>query len=96
MSDRWESDATGLPTRRVPQPGIDADVAHLGFDHCFEGWRGAARIRDERFSLQLTSSLDRLVVFYPGNRPYDLGERVHVEPFATLADTTATEAALYG
>lgn len=38
--------------------------------------------------------LDRLVVFYPGNRPYDLDDRVHVEPFATLADTTATEAVL--
>ena len=48
LTDRWESDASGLPTRRVPQPGIDADVSHLAFDHCFEGWRGPARIRDEK------------------------------------------------
>ena len=24
LSDRWESDPTGLPTRKVPQAGIDA------------------------------------------------------------------------
>jgi aldose 1-epimerase len=36
----------------VPQPGIDGDVSHLAFDHCFEGWRGtAARMRDEKLSL---------------------------------------------
>jgi aldose 1-epimerase len=69
-SDRWDKDALELPVRRVAQPGIDADVAHLEFDHCFEGWRGAARIRDERFSLSLTSSLDRLVVFTPREREY--------------------------
>jgi aldose 1-epimerase len=52
-SGRWESDdATGLPTRRVPQTGIDGDVRHLAFDHCFDGWRGAARIRDEKMSLR--------------------------------------------
>jgi aldose 1-epimerase len=37
---------------RVPQPGIDGDVANLAFDHCFEGWRGAARMRDEKLSLR--------------------------------------------
>jgi hypothetical protein len=68
LSDRWESDATGLPTRKVPQPGIDGDVAHLAFDHCFEGWRGAARIRDEKLSLKLSSSLPYLVVFTPETR----------------------------
>ena len=36
--------------KAVPQPGVDADVAHLAYDHCFEGWVGPARIRDERFS----------------------------------------------
>ena len=64
-SDRWDTDATQLPTRKVAQPGIDSDVAHLDFDHCFEGWQGAARIRDEKFSLQLTSSLRYLVVYTP-------------------------------
>ena len=66
LTDRWESDpATQLPTRRVPQPGIDADVAHLDFDHCFEGWQGAARLRDERLRVTLTSSLPYLVVYTP-------------------------------
>jgi aldose 1-epimerase len=70
LSDRWDSDASGLPTRKVPQPGIDGDIAHLDFDHCFEGWRGPARIRDEKLSLRLTSSLPYLVVFTPTDRPY--------------------------
>lgn len=75
IRDRWEADATKLPTRRVAQPGIDADVAHLDFDNCFDGWRGPARIRDEKLSLSLTSDLDRLVVYTP---PHD--EHFAVEP----------------
>jgi aldose 1-epimerase len=52
LTERWDNDASGLPTRHVPQPGIDGDVANLAFDNCFEGWRGAARIRDEKMSLR--------------------------------------------
>lgn len=90
LSDRWESDATQLPTRRVPQPGIDGDVAHLAFDHCFDGWRGAARIRDERLSLALTSSLDRLVVYTPAEKPYFCVEPVsHVSNAIHMSDPFA-------
>jgi aldose 1-epimerase len=88
LTDRWESDASGLPTRKVPQPGIDGDVAHLGFDHCFEGWRGAARIRDEKLSLKLTSSLPYLVVFTPPDtKSYYCVEPVsHVSNAIHMAD----------
>jgi aldose 1-epimerase len=90
LSDRWESDPTGLPTRKVPQPGIDGDVAHLAFDHCFEGWRGAARIRDEKLSLRLSSSLPYLVVFTPGTRDYFCVEPVsHVSNAIHMADPLA-------
>ncbi|MBK7060698.1 MAG: aldose 1-epimerase [Rubrivivax sp.] len=90
LTDRWESDPTGLPTRRVPQPGIDADVAHLAFDHCFEGWRGAARIRDEKLSLRLSSSLPYLVVFTPATRDYFCVEPVsHVSNAIHMADPLA-------
>jgi aldose 1-epimerase len=90
LTDRWESDATGLPTRRVPQPGIDGDIAHLGFDHCFEGWRGAARIRDEKLSLKLSSSLPYLVVFTPDTRDYYCVEPVsHVSNAIHMADPLA-------
>jgi len=40
LAERWDADATGLPTRRVAQPGIDSDVSHLDFDHCFDGCAG--------------------------------------------------------
>jgi len=90
LTDRWESDATQLPTRRVPQPGIDGDVANLSFDHCFEGWRGAARIRDEKLSLTLTSSLPYLVVFTPQDRDYFCVEPVsHVSNAIHMSDPLA-------
>jgi aldose 1-epimerase len=90
LTDRWESDASGLPTRRVPQPGIDGDVSHLAFDNCFEGWRGPARIRDEKLSMRLTSSLPYLVVFTPDTKPYYCVEPVsHVSNAIHMADPAA-------
>jgi aldose 1-epimerase len=90
LAERWDSDATGLPVRRVAQPGIDADVAHLEFDNCFEGWRGAARLRDEKLSLRLTSSLPYLVVFTPQSKPYYCVEPVsHVSNAIHMADPAA-------
>lgn len=90
VDGRWESDATKLPTRKVVQHGIDADVAHLDYDHGFDGFRGAARIRDERFSLRLESSLDRLVVYTPPDRDYFCVEPVsHVTNAIHMADPAA-------
>ena len=91
LTDRWESDAaTQLPTRKVPQPGIDADVAHLSFDHCFEGWRGAARIRDEKLSLKLSASLPYLVVYTPAHKPFFCVEPVsHVNNALHMAEPAA-------
>ncbi|MED5620801.1 aldose 1-epimerase [Ideonella sp. BN130291] len=87
ISERWEAGDTKLPTRRVPQPGIDADVAHLDFDHCFDGWTGAARIRDEQLSLRLAASLDRLVVFTPPHEPFFAVEPVsHVNNAINMAE----------
>jgi aldose 1-epimerase len=89
-AERWDNDPALLPVRRVAQPGIDGDVAHLDFDHCFDGWRGAARIRDERFSLQLSSSLDRLVVYTPQDLDFFCVEPVsHVSNAIHLADPLA-------
>jgi aldose 1-epimerase len=91
LTDRWDPDPSGLPVRKVAQPaGIDGDVAHLDFDHCFEGWRGAARIRDEKLSLKLTSSLPYLVVFTPQTKPYYCVEPVsHVSNAIHMADPAA-------
>ncbi len=90
LSDRWDADATLLPTRKVAQHGIDSDLSHLDFDHCFEGWRGPARIRDERFSLQLASSLPYLVVYTPPERDYFCVEPVsHVSNAIHMAEPAA-------
>jgi aldose 1-epimerase len=87
-SGRWESDVTThLPTRRVAQSGIDGEIRHLDFDHCFEGWRGAARVRDERMSVAITSSLPYLVVFTPPTRDHFCIEPVsHVSNAVHMAD----------
>lgn len=90
LSDRWDSDATQLPVRKVAQPGIDSDISHLDFDNCFEGWKGPARIRDEKFSLQLSSSLHHLVVYTPQDKDYFCVEPVsHVSNAIHMADPLA-------
>ena len=90
VSERWDSDASGLSTQRVAQANIDAEVARLGFDHCFEGWRGPAQIDDEKLSMQLTSSLPYLVVFTPDTKPYYCVEPVsHVSNAIQMADPAA-------
>ena len=91
ISARWESDpGTGLPTRPVSQTSLDGDVAHLNFDHCFDGWQGAVRIRDEKLSLRLQSSLSRLVVYTPPSKPYFCVEPVsHVSNAIHMADPVA-------
>jgi aldose 1-epimerase len=90
LTDRWESDASGLPTRRVPQSGIDGDLVHLDFDHCFEGWPGEARLRDECLHLRLSSSLPYLVVYTPPLKDYYCVEPVsHVSNAIHMAEPGA-------
>lgn len=91
VAERWDADAgTQLPTRHVPQPGIDGEIRHLDFDNCFQGWTGAARIRDEKLSLRLTADVDYLVVFTPQTKPYFCVEPVsHVSNAIHMADPLA-------
>jgi aldose 1-epimerase len=90
VAERWDNDAAQLPVRKVAQSGVDSDVAHLDHDNCFDGWRGAARIRDERLSLQLSSSLDRLVIYTPRQYDYFCVEPVsHVPNAIHMADAFA-------
>ena len=87
---RWDKDAAQLPVRKLAQAGIDADVRHLDYDHGFDGWRGAARIRDEAMSLQLSSSPDRVVVYTPPQYDYFCVEPVsHVTNAIHMADPLA-------
>jgi aldose 1-epimerase len=63
-------------------------------DQSIDGWRGAARIRDEKMSLQLKASVDRLVVYTPQQRDYYCVEPVsHVSNAIHMAaNQMATEA----
>ena len=87
---RWEADVTGLPIRRVNQPGIDGDVSHLDFDHAFEGWSGPARVRDERFSIQLRAGTSYLVLqSHPDDDEFAIAPCSHVPNAIHMADPTA-------
>jgi aldose 1-epimerase len=81
VSERWDPDETQLPVRRTAQPGIDGEVSGLRFDHCFQGWRGPADIRDELLSLRLRSNLTRLVIYTPPDKRYFC-----VEPVSHVSD----------
>lgn len=87
LTERWESGTNQLPTHKVAQQGIDGEVSQLAFDNCFEGWSGPAHIRDDKFSLQLTSSLPWLVVYTPHDKDYFCVEPVsHVSNAIQMAD----------
>jgi aldose 1-epimerase len=87
VSERWESGVDQLPTHKMPQPGIDDEVSQLTFDNCFEGWAGPAHLLDDKFSLQLTSSLRYLVVYTPHDKDYFCVEPVsHVSNAIQMAD----------
>jgi aldose 1-epimerase len=81
VSDRWDSDESQLPVRKVAQADIDDEVSDLRFDNCFEGWRGPAGIRDEMFSMQLSSNLTHLVIYTPADKAYFC-----VEPVSHVSD----------
>jgi aldose 1-epimerase len=90
LDGRWDAEATLLPAAHVHQHGIDADVSHLDFDNCFTGWNGEARIRDEKFSLVMKSSLRYLVVYTPRNKEYFAVEPVsHVNNALNMPDPGA-------
>lgn len=65
---RWETGPDQLPTRRVPSTGEDADCATLEVDHCYDGWDGTVRLRDDRLLVRVRSALTRLVVFNSASR----------------------------
>lgn len=91
LSGRWDSDTDNkVPNKRVAMHGLDGDVEHMDFDHCFDGWTGAVRIRDERLALSLSSSLRRLVVYTPHDKDYYAVEPVsHVSNAINQADAAS-------
>ena len=74
-SGRWAMGEDKLPTRREPSTGLDVDCAGLEVDHCFDGWRGVVHLRDAELHTQVSSNLERLVVFTQATR-----DSVAIEP----------------
>lgn len=89
LTHRWECDASLLPTRRVRQGAIDAPVDELEFDNAFEGWRGPAVVLDGPLRSQLTSSLERVVLYTPsGARAFCVEPVSHVNNAIQSNDPT--------
>lgn len=86
LQHRWEADAAKLPVKAVTQTVLDADVAVLDLDNCFDGWSGPARIRDEKLSLRMTSSLNHAVIYTPRGR-----DHYCVEPVSHVNNALASD-----
>jgi len=90
VNARWECDELQIPTLRVGHAGIDAEVAQLALDHCFEGWRGPALICSDQFVLRLDSNLRYVVVFTPARQGHFCVEPVsHVNDAIHFSDPAA-------
>ena len=94
---RWEMDAGRLPTHRLPASGLDTDCAGLDVDHCFEGWTGSVELQDELLRIQISSNLQRLVVFTNPTRDFVAIEPVsHVNNALQLVQATGISADALG
>jgi aldose 1-epimerase len=67
---RWDMGDDKLPTERRASTGLDAACTELDVDHCFDGWSGTARLRDDVMDMRLGSDLRRLVVFTNDTRDF--------------------------
>jgi aldose 1-epimerase len=86
---RWEMGDDMLPTRRLPNLGLDADCASLDIDHCFDGWNGSLQLAEGGLRIELTSDLNCLVVYTTPERDSIAIEPVsHVNNALALAQQT--------
>ena len=86
---RWAMGADKLPTHLEATSGLVADCATLDVDHCFEGVAGTIRLTDPAFTVEVSSSTQRLVVFTRPERDNIAIEPVsHVNNALNLAAST--------
>jgi aldose 1-epimerase len=96
-SGRWEMGADKLPTRRVASSGLDAEVAALDLDHCFDGWSGQLLLRDALLKTRLSANLSRLVVYaQPGGEVLALEPVSHVNNAINLLEAGQASAEALG
>jgi aldose 1-epimerase len=92
---RCEMGPDKLPTEWRPAHGLDAQCASLDVDHCFDGWNGTVRLRDELLHTRVNSGLSRLVVFTNDTRDFVAIEPVsHMNNAISLVDAGADAAQL--
>ncbi len=60
---RWDMGPDLLPSHRAAHAGLDTDTTALAVDHCFDGWTGPATLRDAQMTVQISSTLQHLVVY---------------------------------
>jgi aldose 1-epimerase len=91
----WQMGAEKLPTALHASTGLNQDCASLGIDNCFEGWGGETRLRDEVMQIQISSNVQRLVVFTTEEKDF-----VAIEPVShannAMNAVSAEESAVRG
>ncbi len=83
---RWDMDADNLPTQLLPHTGLDGDCTSLDVDHCFEGWSGSLQLEEGGLRIQLTSDLNRLVVYTTPQR-----DSIAIEPVSHANNALAQQ-----
>jgi aldose 1-epimerase len=79
---RWETDQRSLPTHRTEVDGLDADCDLLVVNHAFDGWHGAAVLKDAALCVSITSTLSRLVLSTQPSKDF-----VAIEPVSHVPDS---------
>lgn len=85
---RWEMGEDKLPTVRLPSTGLDADVAQLEVDHCYDGFSGAVSLQDDALRVRVRSDLSRLVVCSSASR-----DAIAIEPVSHVNNAVQLHAA---
>ena len=94
---RWEMSQEKLPTHPVANRGLNQDCVALDVDHCFDGWRGIAELRDDSLQTQISSSLKHLVVYTQPAKDFVAIEPVsHVNNALTLFEHKLASAEALG
>jgi len=86
---RWETDTQSLPARRSACEHVDVDGLALDINHCFDGWSGAAVLRDDVLVTRIASSLDRLVVSTNPGKDF-----IAIEPVSHVSNALGREDAV--
>ena len=93
----WEMGDDRLPTHAMKSGGLDQLCEQLEVDHCYDGWNGQVKLIDSELSINVSSNLDRLVVYTkPGMDSVAIEPVSHVNNAINMSSNLGIDANQYG